>query len=509
MWRSVDAGRHHAPLLLAAGVVVLVCAIAWLLYLDATWGYVPTGDSATYLEAASQLAAGHGVVTLVGNPIGPSTAHLVPFYFHPPGSLLPYAPAGADHGPEQIASALSISLLIYLATVSLVFVAALRLTGHLGLAAIVATAFGLDPLLLSQVTGILTTAPFTLLTAALIVLVIRLWPVRPRTAAIVGLMLAALHGVRMAELPLAVVAVLVALRDAGWRTAGILGGSYVLGSFALAPLIPPSPAVTAILVAGTPGYEGFSPAQLDPPSLGDIFLRHSVAIARKVAANVVEDVRVLPSSVNAFLVIPGLAIAAAAAVRGNRLALLLVGAVAASIAFSAAAVSGTQYVSHLLAGIYLAVAVALAAQHSRGLAPLSVLAIAMTLAVTGHDVRDLYRARSGAEELAAAYLRSAAIVREMVPIDATIISDTPSVYALYAERRTFAIPLRVADLQRLAERIGGADWLILTRRQTDDVIGYPDDRWRAAFRSEDVDGLRLVTRVGSGRSEVRIYRRSE
>lgn len=78
--------------------LVVVLTASWLIYVDAAYAYVPRWDSAIYLAAALHIARGEGVVTLVGYSVAPSTALLLPFYLHPPGSVLPYAVAGLATG---------------------------------------------------------------------------------------------------------------------------------------------------------------------------------------------------------------------------------------------------------------------------------------------------------------------------------------------------------------------------------------------------------------------------
>lgn len=503
------AGRRDGrPDLATVGVgagVIALAAAAWLAWVDASWAYVPISDSALYLEAALHLGRGDGLVTLVGYPIEATTDPLLRFSLHPPLAIVPFALAGLASGTDAIVVALGVALALYLGTVLLCFAVALRVAA-LPIAAVAAAAFALDGLVLADSAGVLTTAPYALAIAAAVLVFAEAWPPSDARLALAGALLAGAHLVRMSELPLVVALAAVLAFDRRPRSLAAFLGTYAVGVLATAPLVPPSPAQAALLLAGTPGFEGFGPAQLDAPPLLEAIATRAPAIAQKAAGNLIYNLRLLPTEGNAYLLVGGLTATVLGAVRGDRRLAALGLAFAATVVFTSAFVVGARYTAHLLLPISVVAVVALARSVRRPM-PLVMGVLLLGTALLASDLRSLYRAGDAARALADAYLVAAAAVRELSSPAETVISDTPSFTALYAERRSFAIPLRYADLERLERRIGGARLLILTRHALTPSLGYPDDRWREALERDEVAGFVLRRTIGSGDAEVRIYRR--
>jgi hypothetical protein len=312
--------------------------------------------------------------------------------------------------------------------------------------------------------------------------------------------------VRVNDIPVVIV-VVSALVLTGWRSALAFMGIYLVFVVAMIPFLPPAPAQGALLVADLPGYEGFAPAQTDPPPVVQAMIQHWPALARKAIANLLHDLLLIPQSGNAYILLPTMAASVVGALLGHRLLAILLAAYGASLLFISVIVVGTGYLVHFALAFYIAAAAFLVRYAPSRRAAVTVAVVLVSIAMFAAELRELDRGRFAAASTAHAYLGAAARIAELSHPSDTVITDAPATVGFHSGRRSFNIPLRFADLPRVEREIGGARLLVLRRGQMWDASGYPDPAWRAVYGSDRILDYVLVDSVGQADSEILIYRR--
>src|SRR5207244_3424403 len=142
----------------------------------------------------------------------------------------------------------TVSLMLYLVTTVLLWLALVRVTNRPFLATAAAVVYALDPSLLREVSGIATTVPFVLTIAALTLFVAHAWPpTTPRSGALLGLALAGSHVVRIMDPPLLAAAATLIAIDRRWSVLAALIAAYVATSLALLPTLAVSSVAAASL----------------------------------------------------------------------------------------------------------------------------------------------------------------------------------------------------------------------------------------------------------------------